>query len=190
MPTPIPFPTKKYKVIYADPAWTFKTFSEKGKEKKSAENHYGCMTIDDIKALPVQDIADEDCTLLIWVTMPLLQEGLETIKAWGFEYKTCGFTWAKRNKKASGFFMGLGYWTRANAELCLLATKGKPQRKEDGKDVPQLITSRIREHSRKPEQMYGRIERLVEGPYIELFARDQREGWDCWGNDTEKFVEK
>ena len=90
---------KKYSVIYADPAWTFKTYSAKGKEKKSAENHYECITIENIYSLPIQNIADDDCVLFLWVTMPLLQEGLETIKRWGFTYKTCAFNWVKKNKK-------------------------------------------------------------------------------------------
>ena len=115
-----------YNIIYADPPWTFKTYSDKGKEQKSAECHYKCMTIEDIYALPVDKLAAENCVLFLWVTFPLLQEGLETIRRWGFEYKTCGFNWVKRNKKSDSWFWGLGYWTRSNSELCLLATRGCP----------------------------------------------------------------
>jgi N6-adenosine-specific RNA methylase IME4 len=178
------FPDKKYKLIYADPPWRFVTYSEEG-EQKSATQHYDCMNIEDIYSLPVNDIADENCILLMWAVDPMLPEALKTIKRWGFTYKTIGFTWAKENKKSLGFFMGLGYWTRSNPEMCLLATKGKPKRLDRG--VRQLVVSPVREHSRKPEQMYSHIEKLAEGPYVELFARNKRPGWDSWGNQTEKF---
>ena len=107
----IPFPNKKYNIIYADPPWTFKTWSKKGGIKSPK---YEVMTINDIKKLPIDNIADKDCVLFIWVTYPLLKEGLDTIKQWNFHYKTCGFSWIKKNKKTDSLFWGLGYWTRAN----------------------------------------------------------------------------
>lgn len=187
----VPFPDKKYSVILADPPWNFRAWSQKGIER-SAENHYDTMSIKKICALPVADIADKNCILLIWATMPMLREALEVIEAWGFKYKTVGFTWMKQNPKApqlftdrEDIFAGMGYWTRSNCELCLLATRGKPRRSHA--DVRQAILSPLREHSRKPYQIYDRIERLVHGPYIELFARTQREGWDIWGNQSNKF---
>jgi len=175
---------KKYNVIYADPPWTFKTFSDKGKDR-SPENHYNVMSLQDICNLPVNNIANDDSVLLMWVVDPLLDKAFKVIEAWGFKYKTVGFTWAKTNKKSLGFFTGLGYWTRGNPEMCLLATKGKPKR--ISKSVPQLVVEQRREHSRKPDIMYNHIENLLEGPYIELFARTQRSGWDSWGNQTDKF---
>ena len=123
---------KKYSVIYCDPPWQFKTYSPKGKERKSPELHYKTMTIEDIYNLPVNQIADENCVLFLWVTNPLLKEGLKTIESWGFTYKTVGFSWYKQNKISDTFFWGLGYWSRANVELLLLATKGKPQRVSNG----------------------------------------------------------
>lgn len=183
MTEPIPFPNKKYNIIYADPPWTFKTYSQKGKEKKSPEAHYPCMSKEDIQALPVQDLCADDCVLFLWVTMPCLEEGLELIKAWGFKYKTCGFVWVKRNKKSDSWFWGLGYWTRANAELCLIATKGKPKR--ISKSVHQICDSRIMEHSRKPAEIRDSIVELCgDIPRIELFARQRADGWDCWGNEV------
>ena len=176
---------KKYNVIYADPPWTFKTFSDKGKDR-SPENHYNVMSLQDICNLPVNKIANENSVLLMWVVDPLLDKAFQVINAWGFKYKTVGFTWAKTNKKSMGFFTGLGYWTRGNPEMCLLATKGKPKRLS--KSVPQLVVSERREHSRKPDIMYNHIENLLQGPYIELFARTQRPGWDSWGNQTDKFI--
>ena len=194
------FPTQKHKVIYADPAWNFKNWSAKG-EGRNANQHYRCMSLDDIKALPVEFCADDDCILLIWVTFPFLEKAFEVIREWGFTYKTVAFNWMKLNSRASGvsedsyddipedlakdLFMGGGYWTRSNGEICLLATRGKPKRK--AKDVRQAVLTPRREHSRKPDEIYERIERLVDGPYLELFARQQRPGWSCWGNETDKF---
>jgi len=117
---------------------------------------------------------------------------MEVIRAWGFTYKTIGFCWAKLNKSAPGllhgerdFFTGLGFWTRANPELCLLATLGHPRRR--GRNVRKLIVAPRREHSRKPDETYERIEALCEGPYLELFARARRPGWDAWGDQSEGF---
>ena len=176
------FPDKKYNIIYADPAWHFQTYSRKG-EKRSATQHYACMNIDDIYHLPVQDIAEDDCILFIWVTYPLLKEGLKTIEEWGFTYKTCAFSWVKKNKKADTFFWGLGYWTRANNEICLLATKGKPKRVS--KRVHQIVATPIEKHSKKPSIVRDKIVELCgDLPRIELFAREKTKGWDVWGNEV------
>ena len=121
----IPFPKKKYKIIYSDPAWHFKTYSNKG-EKRSAIQHYNCLNIDDIYNLPVNTISDNDCMLFIWAIDSMLPEALETIKRWGFKFKTVAFTWVKQNKKSDGYFTGMGYYTRCNPEQCLLAIKGLP----------------------------------------------------------------
>lgn len=174
----------KYKVIYADPPWAFKTYSKKGMSK-AAENHYDTMRFSDIKALPVNEWADDDCVLLIWTTGPFLEKSFEVINAWGFVYKTVSFTWIKTNRKSSGFFKGMGYWTRSNPEFCLLATKGKPKRKS--KNVNELVIEPLREHSRKPDRIYDDIEDLLDGPYLELFARTTRLGWDQWGNQTNLY---
>ena len=176
----IPFPNKKYNIIYADPAWTFKTWSKKGGIKSPK---YEVMTINDIKKLPIDNIADKDCVLFIWVTYPLLKEGLDTIKQWNFHYKTCGFSWIKKNKKTDSLFWGLGYWTRANNEICLLATKGKPKR--ISRSVHQVVIDKIREHSRKPDCVRDRIVELCgDLPRIELFAREKTKGLDVWGNEV------
>jgi N6-adenosine-specific RNA methylase IME4 len=178
---------KRYKVIYADPPWTFSTYSHKGKGR-SAEAYYDCMALADIKALPVAEWAADDCVLLLWTTDPLLEKAFEVIRAWGFTYKTVGFYWAKLKRPAplyndENFFTGLGFWTRANPESCLLATRGKPHRLSA--NVRKLIISPRREHSRKPDEVYPRIEALCEGPYLEMFARSSRPGWDRWGLDVD-----
>lgn len=178
---------KKYNIIYADPPWSFKTYSNKGKEKKSADNHYNCMSIQDIYNLPVGEIAAENCVLFLWVTMPMLQDGLETIKRWGFTYKTCAFNWVKKNKKSDSFFWGLGYWTRSNSEICLLATKGNPKR--ISKSVHQVCDARIMQHSKKPDEIRNRIVQLMgDIPRIELFAREKAEGWHVWGDEVDSDI--
>jgi N6-adenosine-specific RNA methylase IME4 len=174
---------KKYNIIYADPPWSFKTYSDKGKGK-SPDKHYSCMIKQDIQNLPVPSICDKDCVLLLWVTAPCLHEGLELVEKWGFTYKTFGFTWIKQNKKSDSLFWGMGYYTRSNTEICLLATKGKPL-KRLSKSVHQVVLSKIREHSRKPDEVRNRIVELFgDIPRIELFARQHFEGWDCWGNEV------
>ena len=171
---------KKYDIIYADPPWSYKVWSGKG---KTAANHYPCMKKKDIQLLPVPDLASDNCVLFLWATFPCLQEALDVIKAWGFTYKTCAFTWVKRNKKSDGWFWGLGYWTRANSEICLLATKGNPKRMS--RSVHQVCDARIMEHSRKPAEIRDRIVELCgDVPRIELFARQYADGWDCWGNEV------
>lgn len=176
----------KFPAILADPPWAFKTYSEKGKGR-SADRHYSCMTIDEIEELPVNALADKNSVLFLWTTSPMIPRALEVIDAWGFSYKTVAFTWVKVNRKAPGFFMGNGYWTRANSEYCLLATQGHPHRKH--RDVRQLIVAPRREHSRKPDDTYECIERLVDGPYLELFARYKRKGWSSWGNEIKSDIE-
>jgi len=176
----IPFPNKKYDIIYADPAWYFKSYSSKG-EGRNATQHYDCMSINDICNLPVGNISKNDCVLFIWVIDPMLPQAFEVIKAWGFKYKTVAFTWVKENK-SEGYFTGFGYWTRANPEMCLLATKGKPKR--ISKSVRQLVMDKRREHSRKPDRIRNDIVELCgDLPRIELFARQQVDGWDNWGNE-------
>lgn len=174
---------KKYKIIYADPPWQYRVYSKKG-QGRSAENHYHTMNIKDIMALPVDKIADRDCILFLWITFPCLKEGIEVMERWGFKYKTCGFNWVKRNKKKNTYFMGLGFWTRSNSEVCLIGTKGQPKRVS--KSVSQICDARIMEHSRKPTEIRERIVELCgELPRIELFARDKVKGWDSLGDEID-----
>ena len=174
---------KKYKIIYADPPWQYRVYSKKGKSR-SAENHYHTMNIDDIRSLPVGEIADDDCVLFLWITFPCLKEGISVMESWGFTYKTCGFNWVKRNKKKDTYFMGLGFWTRSNSEVCLIGTKGHPKRVS--KAVPQVCDARVMEHSRKPSEVRERIVELCgDVPRIELFARETVKGWDCFGDEID-----
>lgn len=177
----LPVGRRKYSAIYADPPWSFQVWSGEGKDR-AAENHYPTMTQAEIEALPVADMAADDCALFMWAVMPQLPEALAVIKAWGFEYKTCAFVWVKQTKDEERFATGMGYWTRANAEVCLLATRGSPARLNA--DVHQVVMSPRMEHSKKPDEVASRIERLVPGPYLEMFARRPRDGWDLWGNQA------
>ena len=171
---------QRFNVIYADPPWPFEVYSARGKQR-SAERHYDTMSLEQIKALPIADLAADDCALFLWVVNPQLHGALDVIRSWGFQYKTVAFTWVKQNRGGDGLFMGLGYWTRANAESCLLATRGSPSRL--AKDVRQIVMAPVAEHSRKPDEVRTRIERLVPGPYLELFARRPIAGWTTWGNE-------
>lgn len=195
-------PGKKYNIIYADPPWSYEDKASAG--NRGAGFKYDLMTDTEIYDLPVQDIAADDCILFMWATYPKIQEALNTIKAWGFTYKTIGFQWIKENKSGNGHFMGMGHWTRANSEPCLIATKGdavhvvldeegsapcliatkgKPKRISAG--VRQLVFSPLRAHSQKPDEVRDKIVELVgDLPRIELFARSAAEGWDCWGNEA------
>lgn len=178
---------RRYGAILADPPWSFRNWSAKG-TGRNAVSHYDCLDYDALASLPVGDMAADDCVLFLWAVDPLLPKAIDLLRAWGFEYKTVAFYWVKTNKADTAgdkFFTGLGYWTRANPEQCLLATRGKPSRR--ARDVRRLIVAPRREHSRKPADVRDRIERLVAGPYLELFARETKPGWDCWGDQSGLF---
>jgi len=187
---------KKYNIIYADPAWSY---DDPSLNRGGALRHYQTMTIEDIKNLPINDISALDSILFMWATFPKLQEGLDVIKAWGFEFKTCGFVWVKTNKRTNpeqlsflpsesfDSFWGMGRWTRSNAEICLIGTKGKPQRQNA--DVHSVIYAPIDKHSKKPKETRDKIVRLCgDLPRVELFARQKAEGWDSWGNEVKNDV--
>ena len=174
---------KKYNIIYADPPWSYKTWNAKDGHK-SASAHYTTMAKEDIQAMgdTIKNIAADDCVLFLWVTMPNLPEGIELIEKWGFTYKTCAFSWVKTYRSGKPV-MGLGYWTRSNNELCLLATRGGLRRVSNS--VSQIVIEQPREHSRKPDCVRDRIVELMgDLPRIELFARQYADGWDCWGNEV------
>jgi len=174
-------PRQDYQIVYADPPWSYKDKAAAG--KRGAGFKYPTQGIEWIKSLPVAAIVAEDAALFLWVTMPQLPVCFDVIEAWGFQYKTCAFTWVKRNKIAPSWFWGMGNWTRANAELCLLATRGKPKRLSAS--VHSVIDAPIGRHSAKPPETRDRIVRLLgDLPRIELFARDADPGWDAWGNQA------
>ncbi len=187
-------PRGHFKTVLADPPWAFNAWADSDKAHGTANSHYDTMQLEELLKLDVASLCAPDCVLFLWICWPNLLESLELIKQWGFVYKTCGFSWMKADVSTLNMFsepidayMGLGYWTRANSEVCLLATRGKPKRLNA--DVRQGIIAPRREHSRKPDGVHARIERLVEGPFLELFARQRRKNWTCWGNQLDRFHE-
>jgi len=176
----------RYKTIYADPPWKYRNNKADSARLGAATSAYPVMKLEDIMALPVSNIADRDATLLLWVTMPMLQDGLRVIKAWGFTYKTCAFVWVKLNPSGIGVYSGLGHWVNGNAELVLLANRGHPLRLR--KDIKQIVMAPRGAHSIKPDEVRKRIELLFEPPRIELFARRKHDGWDCWGNEIDSDI--
>lgn len=173
-----------YNVVLADPPWQYKAWrGDMG--KRTADSFYETMKVGDIagllrgplNALPIA----KDAALFLWATPPALAEAMHVMKEWGFKYKTFAFTWVKQNPSGS-YFTGMGHYTRANAEICLLGTRGRPV--VQAHNVRQIIVSQRREHSRKPDEQYEKIEALFKGPYIELFARHKRPGWHVWGAEA------
>jgi N6-adenosine-specific RNA methylase IME4 len=160
--------------------------------RRDTELHYPTMSLNQIKALPVSDLAARDCWLFFWTSAPFLEQALEIIRAWGFTYSSTGFTWLKLRRRFNGLFImecdlhvGLGKTTRKGTEACLLARKGHPHRL--AKNVNEVILAPVREHSRKPDEAYARVQRYCAGPYLDLFARETRDGWDAWGDERTKF---
>ena len=187
MPDHIPLPAKQYSVIYADPPWAY---SQGGNTKSShgiAKQHYPTMTTAEICALPVREIVRGGAACFMWATFPNITEAIKVMEAWGFTYKTAAFVWVKKNRKQGGNFMGLGAYTRANAEVCLLATRGHPKRQ--AANVHQFIIAPIQEHSRKPEEAREKIVALMgDLPRVELFARQSPPGWEVWGNEVKSTI--
>jgi len=177
------FPSGNFGVIYADPPWSFKLYSSKG-EKKSAQSHYACMGVDDLKRIPVGMIGAPDCVCFMWATWPMINVALDLMAAWGFTYKSGG-AWRKTTKHGKTAF-GTGYIFRSATEPFLVGTRGKPIIRN--RSTRNYIEAMAREHSRKPESTYGLIEGLWDGPYLEVFARQcERTGWTAWGNEVGKF---
>jgi N6-adenosine-specific RNA methylase IME4 len=190
-------PKRHFGCILADPPWAFRTFSgENMTPHRCAEDHYRTMELAEMQALPVADLAAPDCALFMWSVGSHLVESIDLARAWGFEFKTDAFYWVKQRLIGADQIdlftgdipeprKGFGYWTRKQVEPCLLFTRGSPRRLTKG--VRQAIIEPRREHSRKPDEQYRRIEQLVDGPHLELFARVAWPGWTAWGNEVGKF---
>lgn len=190
-----------YSVICADPPWQFKSRTalqmQNWNSRRDAEKHYSVLTIDEIKAMPVKAVAAKDAHLFLWTTGPCLRQAFDVIEAWGFRYSSMAFTWVKLKRSydarqlrvlptaEADLHVGLGLTTRKNAEFCLLARRGNARRV--AKNVREIIMAPVREHSRKPDQFFDRVQQYAEGPYLELFARQSRPGFTTWGNESSKF---
>jgi N6-adenosine-specific RNA methylase IME4 len=185
-----PLPTATFDVIYADPPWQY---GDKSLNRGGAERHYATVALGDLKQLPVAHVAADNAALFLWATSPLLPDALALIEAWGFQYKTIAFTWLKTTKDGSKFAIGTGHYTRQNAEICLLATRGKvlPRQSRairqivESPDSEAIVTPRGR-HSAKPDEVRDRIVQLFGNnlSYLELFSRSVTPGWTCWGNEV------
>ncbi|MCB1521093.1 MAG: DNA methyltransferase [Hyphomicrobiaceae bacterium] len=175
---------RKYKIIYADPPWDYGSFPSMDK----VTHAYPLMRTEDICALPVASIAHPDALLFLWATMCKLPEAFRVIEAWGFRYVSNGFTWVKTHPSTGNFCVGMGYWTRQNAELCLVAKRGRPSRRD--KNVSSVIVSPRGVHSAKPAIVRDHILRVAgDLPRIELFARNKTPGWDIWGNELPNDID-
>jgi N6-adenosine-specific RNA methylase IME4/ParB-like chromosome segregation protein Spo0J len=177
-----PLPSdRRYAVLYADPPWHFEVYNEESGVERAAGNHYSTMSLDEICALPVLDLATDAAVLFMWTTAPHLQESFQVLAAWGFEYKT-NIVWVKDK-------IGLGYFVRNQHELLLVATRGDMPSPSPANRPPSVISAPRREHSRKPDEAYALIEAMYPTlPKVELFARQRRPGWDVWGNETGKYA--
>jgi N6-adenosine-specific RNA methylase IME4 len=170
----------KYSIIYSDPPWQYQNYNyattkDGTKAKRGIVKEYPVMTVQDIKNLPVKDISNDNSILFLWVTFPLLEEGLDVIKAWGFKYKTIGFNWVKRNKNKDSWFWGMGNWTRSNSELCLIGVRGKP--KKISSRIHSIIDTPIEKHSKKPDIVRDKIIELCGNlPRIELLDKKPMAG--------------
>lgn len=178
---------RKYKLIYADPAWQYKDKRTGGSFVSGAAQKYQVESIEDLCALPIADLAHDHCLLAMWHVGPMPNEAIALVKAWGFKLKTMkGFTWHKITKNGLSHF-GMGHYTRANSEDCLIAIKGSPKIASHG--VRQFLEAPIREHSKKPDEVRSRLEQLCgDVPRVELFARENHEGWDAWGNEVKESI--
>lgn len=181
---------KKYQIILADPPWSYNDKRDKHPRLcGGATVHYPTMTLNNIQTLKIIDITANDAVLFLWTTFPLLEEGLQVMKAWGFKYKTLGFSWIKTNKCSGTPFFGIGFYTKSNCEVCLMGVKGKTI-KPAVNTVSSCIIAPRREHSRKPDEAKRGIELMYpDRSKIELFAREKTPSWDVWGNEVESDIE-
>ncbi len=178
-PNASPFAAFQFDIIYADPPWSY---NDKSSHRGGAARHYSTQSIEWIASLLVSQIAADDAVLFLWATWPTLPDAIAVIEAWGFTYKTCAFNWVKRNRNNQGWHVGMGAYTRANSEPCLLATRGNILERRS-RSVRQIVEAPIEEHSRKPPEVRDRIVELFgDRPRIELFARERSPGWEAWGN--------
>ena len=180
----IPFPAKKYQVIYADPPWSFGgggVYQDSNRPVRRTVDQYGLMNTHDICKLPVSDISADDCLLFMWVTDQHIPDALDVMRAWGFRYCTVAFYWLKRYKSGA-LCSNVGCWTMKNVEQVLLGLKGKPMRFKKTRNIKQLVEAVRTVHSKKPDEIRQQIVKLVGNrTRIELFARSTVPGWDSWG---------
>ncbi len=185
------------RVLYMDPPWQYQSYNMAGVPQRAEAQHYQTMTVDELAVLPVRDLCAPDCAVFVWCTSSHTEQMFWLMRKLGFTFSTKAFCWAKTNKLEheldrdiptadnARWALGMGHTSRRNTEDCWQFKLGEPSRRS--KSVRELCVSPVREHSRKPDEIYDRIEQLYAGPYVELFGRTRRKGWSTWGNETEKF---
>jgi N6-adenosine-specific RNA methylase IME4 len=179
---------KKFKTVLADPPWQFQNRTGKMAPEHKRLNRYPTMKLEDIMSMPVEQVLDDTAHLYLWVPNALLAEGLQVMEAWGFTYKT-NLIWYKVRKDGGPDRRGVGFYFRNVTEMILFGVRGKNARTlQPGRSQENMIISRKREHSRKPDEQYELIESCSPGPYLEIFARGPREGWTVWGNQAEEYI--
>jgi site-specific DNA-methyltransferase (adenine-specific) len=187
--------SKKYEIIYADPAWSFGDRLRSSKKKadgkmdyRELERHYNTMSIKEMCEIPVNNITADNSVLSMWTTDAHLESAMKVINAWGFKYKTIGFIWNKKTNKGNQVCF-MGKWTMKGSEICLLATKGKAHSMIEKHNVRQLVEAERQKHSKKPDEVRNRIvELLGNRPRLEMFCRESKQGWDVWGNEVENSI--
>lgn len=177
---------RNYGTILADPPWQFQNRTGKVAPEHRRLSRYATLTLKDIKGLPVDIVAAAQSHLYLWVPNALLREGLEVMSAWGFKYIT-NIIWHKVRKDGEPDGRGVGFYFRNTTEMLLFGVRGKLRTREPGRTQVNIIKTRKREHSRKPDEVYEIIEACSPGPYLELFARGNRPGWGQWGNEVENY---
>jgi N6-adenosine-specific RNA methylase IME4 len=188
------FPTGPFGAILCDPPWGFRTYAGTDEVPTTAVDPYPTMSLDDMKAIPVEESAAPDCLLVMWVISSHIPQAIALAEAWGFTFRSLGPVWVKASAPYQlEFFgdapvsdLGMGYWFRQQSEIALVFGRGSPKRQSAG--VRQVVWEAKREHSRKPDCVHDRVEALVGGPYLEMFGRAPRPGWTVWGNDVDKFA--
>ena len=181
-------PNKNYKIIYADPPWSYRSSGTGERSRGTAAKHYHTMTTEDICNMPIQEICGGGAACFLWATFPNIGEAIKVMESWGFVYKTAAFVWVKKTQKTGKLFWGMGSYTRANAEVCLLgiAPDFKAGERIISHRVHQIVEAPYEGHSKKPDEVRKRIvELLGDVPRIELFARQRADGWDAWGDEVE-----
>lgn len=176
----------KFKTILADPPWRFNNRTGKVAPEHKRLKRYSTLSLDEIKSLPVSEVAAENSHLYLWIPNALIQMGLDTMKAWGFKYKT-NLIWYKIRKDGGPDGRGVGFYFRNVTEIVLFGIKGSMRTLKPGRSQVNIVLERKREHSRKPDGLYPIIESCSPGPYLELFARGPRKGWSIWGNEADDY---
>ena len=187
--------SKKYEIIYADPAWSFGDRLRSSKKKadgkmdyRELERHYNTMSIKEMCEIPVNNITADNSVLFMWTTDAHLESAMKVINAWGFKYKTIGFIWNKKTNKGNQVCF-MGKWTMKGSEICLLATKGKAHSMIEKHNVRQLVEAERQKHSKKPDEVRNRIVKLLGNrPRLEMFCRESKQGWDVWGNEVDNSI--